>query len=140
MLRRKTSIIKISIKETLKQIKGMEPKVVYNTFYGAYDIAPYNLVIWYFFKTNEDWSTATSKGLTDEISKLTVSNMIKNGYPASAFEVNVVPLGEGEFIGWPEGEKEKYIYDATHCQVLISFSSEQDVKEKANGDYYYYFK
>jgi hypothetical protein len=28
----------------------------------------------------------------------------------------------------------------THRKVQICFASEEDVKEKANGNYYYYFK
>jgi len=45
-----TQIIKKSIKETLKRFSKRTPKIVYNTFYGAYGIAPYNLAVWFFFK------------------------------------------------------------------------------------------
>jgi hypothetical protein len=141
-------IIKKSIKNTLEQIKGKEPEIVYNTFYGEDNKEPYYLAVWYFFKTNEDWNNARKNGFTEEITKLTKANMIKNGYPASAFEINIVPYYENQQyinksnMSEEEFKKtiEKIKYSENHRQVQICFASEQDVKEKANGNYYYYFK
>jgi len=141
MFKRKTVIIKSSIKDTLKQLKGKGPDIVVTDFYGDYKNAPYELVIWYFFKTNEDWKNAEDSGFTEEIRLLTKSIMIKKGYPASAFDVNVVRWDEcGEFIGFTEEQKQEYIKEMTHLKVEIAFASEEDVEEKANGNYYHYFK
>ena len=141
-------IIELSIKETLNQVEEKKPDIVYHTYYGAYQHAPYYLVIWYFFSTDEDWNIAKSNGFTKEIENITISNMKRNGYPASAFEENYIPFGNNhKFINDSNmNEKEfeetvnKYKEMATYRKVLVSFASQEDVKNKADGNYYYYFK
>jgi len=73
--------------------------------------------------------------------------MIKNGYPASAFEVNIVPPSKSEFINQSEMSEDEfqkvvaeYIEMETHRKAGICFASQEDVKNKANGNYFYYFK
>ena len=135
-----TNIIELSIKNTLKQIEVIEPKVVHNIYFGAYEISPCNLVICYFFKTNEEWNNAKNNKFTVEISKLTISNMIQNGYPSSAFDVNIIPLKKHKFASATKEQEKEYIKSMTHRKVEICFASKEDVDKKANGNYYYYFK
>lgn len=101
----------------LEQVKNNDPSITYSTFYGAVEIAPYNLAIWYFFKTDNDLSKAQGNGLADNIKKLTINEMINNGYPPYTFE-NTTEINKD----------------------FIYFSSEEDVKNTTGGNYYYYFK
>jgi len=146
MFKSRKSIIKASIKNTLNQVKGKGLDIVYNTFCGEYYVEPFNLTIWYFFKTNEDWKNAEDSGFADEIRQLTKINMLKKGYPVSAFEINIVPLGFEKhmeqyiFANHTEEQKQEHIKELTRRKVSIKFASEEDVEKKANGNYYRYFK
>lgn len=138
-------IIQKSMKTVLDKIKNIEPPITFDAFYGAIEIAPYNLVIWYFFKTDDELNKATQNGLTDKIKQLTIDEMVKNGYPSSAFQINHTPIdtskikfkGDGQV---KENAVQNIINSLEHRSVSISFSSEEDVKNKSGGNYYYYFK
>ena len=134
-------IIKRAIKNTLNQIKEENLKIVHNTFFGECRKEPYNLVIWYFFETNVDWESAKNDGLIEKIEKLTISNLVQYGYPASAFEVNIIPLNEKhELIDGAEEDRRRYVHSMTHRKVRINFASKQDVDDRSNGNYFYYIK
>lgn len=139
-------IIKKSMKSVLKQVKRYSPQITFKTFYGAVDIAPYNLAIWYFFKSDNDLEQAKRIGLDDLVEKLTIYEMITNRYPSPVFENNnLISLDKSKIKLLSDNETEKAKIDIIFCKYkvirdLICFSSEEDVKKKADGNYYYYFK
>ncbi len=109
-------IIKKAVKKTTKHFKDRQPEIFFHTFYGAVDISPKNLSIWYIFKTNSDLLSAKESGYCDEIKKLTIENLIACGYPEDAFA------------------------DCDGRKAAVCFTSQQDVDEKADGDYRIYFQ
>lgn len=104
-------IIKKAVKLTAAAIKDKAPQVYMHFFYGAFDIDPKNLVVWFLFKTDNELTKAKQSGLCDEIKSLTVRNLISAGYPSDALTKN-----------------------------CVSFTSQEDIDKKANGDHHLYFQ
>ncbi|MBE6968377.1 MAG: hypothetical protein E7444_08075 [Ruminococcaceae bacterium] len=108
---KRNRIIKKAVKKTVLEFSDRTPKIFEHFFYGAFDIAPQYLVVWYLFQTDAELEIAKSSGYCDELAKATISNLIDLGYPREA-------------IG-------------THN---ISFTTKEDIDNKANGDYHLYFQ
>lgn len=136
------NIIQKSMKSVLVNFKNTRPSITINTFYGAIEIAPYNLAIWYFFKTDEELKTAIQSGLTNKIKQLTIEEMIKNGYPSSEFQIDYNPLdvSKSNFNIDHEVEENSIDNRINSLNDTISFSSEEDVMNETGGNYYQYFK
>ena len=79
-------IIKKAVKKTVSDFADRTPKIYEHFFYGAFDIAPQYLVVWYLFQTDAELETAKSSGYCDDLEKATISNLIDLGYPQEAFE------------------------------------------------------
>ncbi len=107
-------IINKAIKKTEREFSKKSPKICISYFYGAFDISPQNIVVWYLFETDEDLGIARSTGLCSEITETTIRNLILSGYPSSAFEC-----------------REK---------SFVSFTSQEDIDKKTDGDIHLYFQ
>jgi hypothetical protein len=108
---KRNRIIKKAVAKTVAAFADRTPKIYQHFFYGAFDIAPQHLVVWYLFESDTEMETAKSSGYCDELKKATIRNLINLGYPQEA-------------IG-------------THN---ISFTTKEDIDNKANGDYHLYFQ
>ena len=80
-------IIRNAVLKTVKAFDGSKPRIAEHLFYGAVDLDPRNLVIWYLFQTDADLESARVCGLCEDITKATVRNLLSFGYPAEAFEL-----------------------------------------------------
>ncbi len=108
-------IIKKAVADTVSQFRLSTPKIAEHFFYGAFDIAPQNLVVWYLFSTDAELETAKSKGLCDELKNATFKNLVSCGYPKEAFA-------------------------STDRKVSVAFTTHEDIDRKTNGDYHLYFQ
>ena len=106
-----------AVRKTLSALEGKSPEIYFHDFYGAVDVSPRNLVIWYIFKTDSDLSRAKDSGFCNEIENLTAGNLIACGYPESSFDA-----------------------DENGRKVSVCFASQEDVDRKADGDYRLYFQ
>ena len=104
-------IVQKSKDAVLRTIGKSEPPVFDHFFYGACGIHPRHLVVWYLFKTDEEYEMAKSNKLTDRLDKLTRDELRKNGYPE-------------------EGTTE----------IMVSFTTDEDIQRQTGGDYWVYFK
>ncbi len=114
MFSKRERIIKKSVKAAAAAFKNRTPKIIIHLFYGAVDISPRNLVVWYVFEKDVDLEAAKASGLCAEIKKETINNLISNGYPQEALKTD---------------EKE-----------TVFFTTQEDVDRKADGDYRLYFQ
>lgn len=92
-------------------IEGSTPTLHSRFFYGATGIHPRHLVTWYLFATNVELEEARLTGLTGRIDALTREQLARLGYPAEAI---------------PE--------------VMVSFTTDEDIQRETGGDYWAYFK
>lgn len=133
--------IKKAVNKTAKEFENSTPKISQHFFYGAVEYSPNNLVIWYLFKTNNELALAKENGLCAQLEQRTTQNLIDEGYPKEAF-VKTKTQGV-EKITFANGTQEQInsVMDSLlNRQVKISFTTEQDIDEKANGDYHSYFQ
>ena len=110
-------IIKKAVKQTLSALKGRTPEIFFHDFYGALDISPRNLTIWYIFKPDSDLALAKESAFCDEIRTLTFDNLIYLGYTEKAF-----------------------VQDDNGKTASVCFASQEDVERKADGKYRLYFQ
>ena len=120
-------IIKKSVDATLLQIENDSPRIFKHCYYGAFWVSPGSLVIWYIFKTDAEWEEAKENGLTNQLKLLTFHNLMSFGYPLMA-----IP---SKFI--PENKRDKE--SSRGKKVFVAFTSDEDVQNKAGGDYHVYF-
>jgi hypothetical protein len=92
-------------------IVGSKPALHSRFFYGATGIHPRHLVTWYLFATDVELEEAKRVGLTGRIDALTREHLARQGYPAEAI---------------PE--------------VMVSFTTDEDIQHQTGGDYWAYFK
>lgn len=109
--RRLDKIVKAAMEEVLRGVAAREPRIRKHLFYGASAIHPRHLVTWYIFQTDRDLDVARQNGLTSDLDPLTRAALTDCGYPKKG-----VPL------------------------IQVAFTSEEDVQNKAGGNYYLYFK
>ena len=134
--------IKKAVNKTVKEFENSIPKISQHFFYGAVEYSPNNLVIWYLFKTNAELELAKENGLCTQLIKETKRNLIDEGYPKDAF--SKIDELETEKISF-ENKSNAEIDDIMKLlqsgrKVSICFTTEQDIDEKANGDYHLYFQ
>ena len=67
--------IKKSIEETVSEYSASLPKIIEHFFYGAIEIAPQYLVIWYLFDRDSDLAEAQASGLCERIRCSTVQHL-----------------------------------------------------------------
>ena len=134
--------IKKAVNKTAKEFENSIPKISQHFFYGAVEYSPNNLVIWYLFKANAELELAKENGLCTQLIKVTKRNLIDEGYPKDAF--SKIDELEAEKISF-ENKSNAEIDDIMKLlqsgrKVSICFTTEQDIDEKANGDYRLYFQ
>ena len=133
-------IINKAVSEAAKFFKDRSPAIAAHFYYGAIDIAPQHLVVWYLFKTEDELIKAENSGLCDEINKKTKDMLLRYHYPPEAFEDTPFPVDKISFENGSKEEQEKIRNMLSHGKAVISFTTQQDIKEKANGDYRVYFQ
>src|SRR5262249_34747878 len=109
--RRLDNITNKAVRQVLNAVSAREPSIRKHFFYGASAIHPRHLVTWYIFQTEHDLEAARQNGLTGELDALTRGKLTDAGYPASGVKL-----------------------------MLVAFTSEEDVQNKAGGNYFLYFK
>ncbi len=135
-------IIKKSIKNALQSVVDIYPKIYEYFFYGAYDLSPEFLVIWYLFETDEELNTAKDNGLCLQLLNKTTDNLIAFGYPLEAIDVDK-KYGLNEKIkiqGTNEEIKNQIVDVLNHRKISVSFTTKEDIDKTANGDYHLYFQ
>ncbi len=138
-------IIKRAIANTVTAFDGRTPEIYEHFFYGEFDLAPQNLVVWYLFETDAELENAKSSGLCNELEELTVKNLISSGYPKEAFELTETDFSafSADRIAVQDGAEEdiRRVFDSLeNRKAMISFTTKEDIDKKANGDYHLYFQ
>jgi len=105
------AIVERAMSQVASQIAGRQPSLHSRFFYGASAIHAKHLVTWYLFRTDSELATAKRNGLTAEIESATREQLAASGYPSEG--VNV---------------------------MMVSFTTDQDIRNKTGGDYWSYFK
>jgi hypothetical protein len=80
-------------------------------FYGDTAADPCNLTAWYIFKKDSCVAEAKRNGLAHRMIGLTRKELIRNGYPVKAV-----------------------------AKIKISFTSDEDIQNKTDGNYWRYFQ
>ncbi len=142
---RRKRIIKKAVENTVKAFNSRTLKIVEHFFYGTFDIAPQNLVIWYLFETDKELEIAKSSGFCTELKELTIKNLISLGYPKEAVDstkTDVKEFNEDRIkIEGGSEEDAQRIFDALdNRKVKVFFTTREDIDRKANGDYRLYFQ
>ena len=134
-------IIKKVLEQTIAEFKEASPTIYLHFFYGAVDLAPQNLVVWYLFATDKELQAANENGLCNRLTETTIHNLIAAGYPAEAFSEAYYPLnGKITFQGGTKEEINDMIYSFTHRTAKVAFTTQEDIDRKAHGDYHLYFQ
>jgi len=135
-------IIKKAVKKTISEFANRTPKIYTHFFYGAVDIRPQYLVVWYLFETDAELELAKQSGYCDELEKATIRNLLSLGYPQEAFERTYIelPMEKITIRGGTEEDRKALLDAMTYQKATISFTTKEDVDNKANGNYYLYFK
>ena len=137
---KRNRIIKKAIKKTVSEFADRTPKIYEHFFYGAFDIAPQYLVVWYLFRTDAELEIAKSSGYCDELEKATIHNLTDLGYPQEAFEITNMGTPNITFYGGTDEEQQNIMHSLTYRKATISFTTQEDINNKANGDYRMYFQ
>ena len=134
---KRNHIIKKALQKTVSEFVCSTPKIYEHFFYGAVDIDPQNLAIWYLFETNEDLEIAKISGLCNKIQETTIKNLILLGYPQEAIKIshNNYPIAKNT----SQSDTKEYIRKFMPYSI-ISFTTKEDIINKANGDYHIYIK
>ena len=133
-------IIKKGVEKTVAEFADRTPSIYEHFFYGAFELAPQNLVIWYLFETDAELESAKSSGYCDELQNATIINLIDLGYPKDAFVLTDMCVPDITFVGGTPGEHEKIMQSLIHRKAMVSFTTKEDIDNKADGDYRMYFQ
>ncbi|MBR4057041.1 MAG: hypothetical protein IKK00_02750 [Oscillospiraceae bacterium] len=136
---RRKRIIKKAVEKTVEDFSDRTPKIYQHFFYGAFDIEPQHLVVWYLFETDAELEAAKTSGYCVELERATIHNLIALGYPKGAFELTNMGAPKITFCGGTEEDQKNILHALTYSKANISFTTKEDIDNKANGDYYLYF-
>ena len=92
-------------------IADQKPELHSHFFYGSSAIHPKHLVTWYLFHTDADWDAAKRSGLTTTIEQQTRQELAEAGYPANGC-----------------------------TEMMVSFTSHEEIERETGGNYWRYFK
>ena len=137
---KRNRIIKKAVAKTVAEFADRIPKIYQHFFYGAVDLAPQNLVVWFLFESDTELETAKSSGYCAELETTTIDNLIRLGYPKEAFEITKMETPNITFGNGYEKEQQRIFNSLTYRKVMISFTTKEDIDRKANGDYHIYFQ
>ena len=137
---KRNRIIKKAVAKTVSTFTDKTPKIYQHFFYGAFDIEPQYLVVWYLFETDAELEAAKSSGYCDELEKATIHNLIDYGYPKEAFEITNMGTPNITFHGGTEEEQKNFLHLLTYRKAMISFTTKEDIDRETNGDYHLYFQ
>jgi len=140
---KRNRIIKKAVAKTVAAFADRTPKIYHHFFYGAFDLAPEYLVIWYLFETDNELHTAIETGLCAEIDEITINNLIAYGYPKEAVET--VDRASKPYTSALRGKATEdeiaYIRNALiDRKACVSFTTQEDINRQTNGDYHLYFQ
>jgi hypothetical protein len=82
--RRLAGVVNSALKNVLKKDAGKQPAIFYHTSFGAVELDPNSLSIWYFFLKDKDLKDAQSSGRAEGLRKLTLAELQSASYPADA--------------------------------------------------------
>ena len=135
-------IIRKAVLKTVKAFDGSKPRIAEHLFYGAVDLDPRNLVVWYLFETDADLENARACGLCEDITKATVRNLLSLGYPAEGFEFGHLDIPVEKIVveGVSEEEAALFLQRMANRKAEVCFTTKEDIDKKANGDYHLYFQ
>ena len=137
---KRNRIINKAVKKPVSDIADRTPKIYEHLFYGAVDIAPQYLVVWYLFQTDAELETAKASGYCDDLEKATIRNLIDLGYPREAFEITNMGAPNITFRGGTDEQQQRILHSLTYRKAMISFTTKEDIDNKAHGDYHLYFQ
>lgn len=142
---RRKQIIKKAVSKTVKAFSDRKPKIYNHLFYGMFDSNPRNLVVWYLFENNNELEAAKLSGLCAELEELTVNNLILLGYPKDSFDGTKTDDSEfnRDIIKTniaSEDDVQRILNGFSDTKVKISFTTQEDIDKKTNGDYRLYFQ
>ena len=66
--------------------------------------------------------------------------MIDLGYPSAAFESTNMGIPNITFTSETDEEQQYILHSLTFRSAMISFTTKEDIDNKANGDYHTYFQ
>lgn len=93
------------------------------------------------FNTNDELTLAKENGLCDSLISQTTQNLLDEGYPKEAFERTKIQVAEKiTYANEVQEQIDNIMESLLNKKVMISFTTEQDNEEKANGDYHFYFQ
>lgn len=139
--KRLNKVIKKAINQTIAEFKKSYPAIYQYFFYGAVDLAPQNLVVWYLFATDEELQIAHENGLCNKLTEVTIHNLIVAGYPAEAFSETYFPLSDKvTFQGGATETRNDIIHSMIRRKATVAFTTQEDIDRKAYGDYRLYFQ
>ena len=132
------SYYKKAVKKVVLEFSDRTPKIYEHFFYGAFDIVPQYLVVWYLFKTDAELEIAKSSGYCDELERGGGWGGMGLGYAQGAFEVTNMGAPNITFCGGTDEEQQSILHSLTYRKAMISFATKEDIDNKANGDYHIY--
>ena len=137
---KRNRIVKKAVNKTVTEFSQRTPKLYKHLFYGAIDIKPQYLVVWYLFETYAELSEAYASGLCAELETTTINNLISLGYPKEAFDLTDFGAPKVSFFNGTEEEQNNIISSLRYGKANICLTTKEDINNKANGEYYMYFK
>lgn len=135
-------VIKKAVNKTVAAFADRTPVIYNHFFFGEYDIEPQKLAIWYLFETDKELETAKACGLCEEIEEKTVKNLISFGYPKEAFEVKKTSVLNDNIVVHDTAEEgmQKFFNSLATVKATVSFTSQEDIDVKSDGDFHLYFQ
>ena len=140
---KRNRIIKKAVAKTITAFADRTPKIYQHFFYGAFDIAPENLVIWYLFETDDDLNKAQEIGLCAELDAITIKNLIFYGYPEEAVEKIDTSSKPYKIAFHGKATEDELAYLRTafkNPKAHVSFTTKEDIDRQTSGDYHLYFQ
>ena len=137
---KRNRIIKKAVAKTIAAFADRTPKIYQHFFYGAVDIAPQYLVVWYLFESDTELETAKVSGYCDDLEKTTIHNLIDLGYPKEAFEVTNMGEPNITFCGGTDEEQQSILHSLNYRKAKVSFTTKEDIDRHTNVDYHLYFQ